>query len=383
MMLWRSRVASRSSSHTTFTLKFPSAPILLAPSAIVAPSSEFPLAPVVPVTLEVRAAAVASPARVIKLDTYSSSEADPLESSPPPVSIAPMVLPSLCSDDSKSDTEIPERHVSPTTSTSEIHTAPILPAPSAIDTPIGRLYRTYPGGPCKALTARKSVRFLPSHRLALRHSSSGHSLSGRTPPDTIDADSSTLQRFVHPPLARTPRCSEAYLHWRSAPISTIAFVPSRTDLLPPRKRFRDSISLEDNVEEDIDTNVLEDIEADATTVEVAVDRDVEAEIDIEVGVDMDAGIDIPDGMLMPDAVEHLEQRTLRLLRDSWRLVASRERAGLSDRTRSSERENIKVQALLSIKRDWVDSLHRHKTLSQEEFRQVRKDRDDTQRRLRR
>nr|GEV11011.1 hypothetical protein [Tanacetum cinerariifolium] len=193
--------------------------------------------------------------------------------------------------------------------------------------------------------------------------------------------------------------------------STRALVPSRTDLLLPRKRFRDSISLEDNVEKDIDTNVLEDIEVDATTVEVAVDRDVEAGIDIgivmkvdvgidvedevedevessdrgtiEVGVDMDAGIDIPDGMLMPDAVEHLEQRTLRLLRDSWRLVASRERAGLSDRTRSSERENIKVQALLSIKRDRVDSLRRHMTLSQEEFRQVRKDRDDTRRRLRR
>ncbi|GKA25383.1 hypothetical protein Tco_0711492 [Tanacetum coccineum] len=78
------------------------------------------------------------------------------ESSPPPVSVAPMVLPFLCSDDSESDTEIPERHVSPTphdvmltrqrsrvasqsssptTSTLEIPTAPILPAPSAIVAP--------------------------------------------------------------------------------------------------------------------------------------------------------------------------------------------------------------------------------------------------------
>ncbi|GJU24483.1 hypothetical protein Tco_1163104 [Tanacetum coccineum] len=39
---------------------------------------------------------------------------DPSESLPPPVSVAPMVLPFLCSDDSKSDTEMPERHVSPT-----------------------------------------------------------------------------------------------------------------------------------------------------------------------------------------------------------------------------------------------------------------------------
>ncbi|GJR47028.1 hypothetical protein Tco_1315131, partial [Tanacetum coccineum] len=209
---------------------------------------------------------------------------------------------------------------------------------TGMDIPIGRLYRTHPGGPCRALTVRKSVRPLPSHRLALR----------------------------------TPRCSEAYLRWRSAPLSTMyplttsessagdsssesfarpsrkrcrspaatvtssihatrALVPSRADLLPPRKRFRDSISPEDSVEEDIDTDVLEDIEADATAVEVAVDRDVEARIDagigmevdvgvdvedevessdrgtMEVGVDVVVGIDIPDAMLMPDAVERLEQ----------------------------------------------------------------------------
>ncbi|GJZ62699.1 putative reverse transcriptase domain-containing protein [Tanacetum coccineum] len=44
-------------------------------------------------------------------------------------------------------------------------------------------------------------------------------------------------------------------------------VPSHADLLPSRKRFRDSISPEDSVEEDIDTDVLADIEADATVVE--------------------------------------------------------------------------------------------------------------------
>ncbi|GKG32396.1 hypothetical protein Tco_0429906, partial [Tanacetum coccineum] len=60
---------------------------------------------------------------------------------------------------------------------------------------------------------------------------------------------------------------------------TRALVPSRADLLPPRKRFRDSISPKDSVEEDIDTDVLEDIKADVTAVEVAVDRDVEARID--------------------------------------------------------------------------------------------------------
>ncbi|GKB37514.1 hypothetical protein Tco_0882456 [Tanacetum coccineum] len=131
------------------------------------------------------------------------------------------------------------------------------------------------------------------------HSISGHSLSRHVSLDTTVADSSTPPRFVHPPLSRTPWCSEAYLHWRSAPLSTMyppttfessagdsssessagpsrkrcrspaatvtssihatrALVLSRADLLPPRKRFRDSISPEDNVEEDIDTDVLAD-----------------------------------------------------------------------------------------------------------------------------
>ncbi|GKE23658.1 reverse transcriptase domain-containing protein [Tanacetum coccineum] len=114
-----------------------------------------------------------------------------------------------------------------------------------------------------------------------------------------------------------------------------ALVPSRDDILLPRKRFRDSISPEDSVKEDIDANELADIEADAMAIEVAIDRDVEAGVDagigmevdvgvdvkykvedevessdrgtMEVGVDVVAGIDIPDGMLMPDAVERLEQ----------------------------------------------------------------------------
>nr|GEW44147.1 hypothetical protein [Tanacetum cinerariifolium] len=311
---------------------------------------------------EVGPAAVALPVGVLELDTHSSSEADPLESLPPPVSVAPMVLPFLCSDDSK---------------------------------------------PCRVLTARKSVRPLPSHHLALR----------------------------------TLRCSEAYLRWRSTPLSTMyppttsklsigdsssesstgpshkrcrshaaneishvhsarALVPSPNNLLPPRKRFRNSISSEDSVEKDIDTDVLEDIKASATTIEVAVDRDGEARIDgginmevdvginvedevedevesinrgtMEAGVDMDAGIDIPDGMLMSDIVECLEQ-----------LIAIGEKASLFYRTRSLEQENLKVQALLCIERDRVNSLHRHMALSQEEFRQIRRDRDDTRRRLRR
>ncbi|GKD40100.1 hypothetical protein Tco_1260307, partial [Tanacetum coccineum] len=205
------------------------------------------------VALEVGVTAVASHAGVRELDTHSSSEVDPSESSLPLVSVAPMVLPFLCSDDSESDTEIPERHVSPTphdamlarwrsrvasrssshtTSTPEIPTTPIPPTPSAFvapstdiispvdappkicrrrailiqtrqDIPIGRLYRTHPGGPYHSCSDHSS-----SGHSTLDHSSSGHptlshSLSGHTPPVTTIANSSAPSRFVYPQLVRT------------------------------------------------------------------------------------------------------------------------------------------------------------------------------------
>ncbi|GJX18066.1 putative reverse transcriptase domain-containing protein [Tanacetum coccineum] len=193
----------------------------------------------VSVAPEVGAAVVASPVGVLELDTYSSSEADPSESSPPPISVAPIVSPFLCSDDSESDTKIPERHVSPTTSTPEIPTTPILPAPSDVVTPSSE-FPLAPG------IDREEV-----NHSSTGHSILGHSLSGHTPPDTTIADSSTPSRFVHPSLPKTPRCSEAYLRWRSSPLSTM-YPPmtsessardssSESSAGPSRKRCRSSV----------------------------------------------------------------------------------------------------------------------------------------------
>nr|GEV42822.1 hypothetical protein [Tanacetum cinerariifolium] len=263
-------------------------------------------------------------------------------------------------DDSESDTEILERHVSPTNSTLEIPTTPILPAPSAIvapsfEFPLAHVFappgilRIIPYPDIHHQTPLMMIHLyhkdLFIHRLLGIHDVARLIFIGDLPPLSTMSSAATVTLPIH---------------------STRALVPSRVNLLPPRKRFRDSISPDDSIEEDIDTNVLEVIEADATTVKVAVDKDVEAGIDvgigievdvginvedevedevesrdkgtIEVGVDMDVGIDIPDGMLKLDNVEHLEQ---------------------------------------------VNSLRRHMTLSQEEFCQVCKDRDDTRRRLRR
>nr|GEX33768.1 hypothetical protein [Tanacetum cinerariifolium] len=283
-----------------------------------------------------RAAAVASPAGVLELDTHSSSEADPSESSPPPVSVAPMVSPFLCLDDSESDTEMPEKHVSPTphdvmltkwrsrvasrsssptTSTIEILTAAILPAPSTVDIPIGRLYRTHPDRPCRALTVRKSVRPLPSHRLALRYtshpldrftfgSSSGHSSSDHS---SSRHSISGLHGVARPIAVRGLPHYLPCIHRRHPSRQLGNLLSSH---LLDHHRFRDSISPEDSVEEDIDADELADIKVD---VGIDVKDDVEDEVEssdrgtIEVRVDVIDGIDIPNGMLMPDAIERLEQ----------------------------------------------------------------------------
>ncbi|GKA56009.1 hypothetical protein Tco_0755081 [Tanacetum coccineum] len=345
----------------------------------------------VPVASKVGAATVASPAGLLKLDTHSSSKPDPSESSLPPIPVAPIVSPFLCSDDSELETEMPERHVSstphdamvarwrsrvasrpsspsrsssPTTSTSEIPTAPIPPAPSAtvapptIDIPIGRLYCTHPSGPCRALIARKSVRPLPSHRLALRYtshhldhftsgSSSNHSSYDQPSEDHSLADHTSghptsdqsLSRYSSPSLHLGMRlrlwlqshvlntCFSSTLE--SSPSDSSATTLDRHSHLPPQSARPSRKS----VEEDIDSDVLADIKADAVVdetiameVEAGIDVGIGMEVDvgvdkededeeaessdrgtIEVGVDVVAGIGILGGMLMPDAVELLEQ----------------------------------------------------------------------------
>ncbi|GJZ75728.1 putative reverse transcriptase domain-containing protein [Tanacetum coccineum] len=364
----------------------------------------------IPVAPEVGEAAVAFPAGVLKLDTHSSLEADLSESSPPPVSVEPMVSPFLCLDDSESDTEIPERRISPTpheamltrwrsrvalrsssptTSTPKIPTTPILPAPSAIVAPSS-----------KALTMRKSVRPLPSHRLALRytshrldhftygsssshsssdhsssgHSITGHSLSGHTPPDTTNVDSSTPTRFIHLPLARTlwsgdsssessarpsrKRCRSSTTIMTSSIHATRALVPSRADLLLPHKTFRDSISPEDSVAKDRDvvTGVYAGIGM-KVDVEVDVEDKVEDEVEssnrgtMEVGVDVVAEINIPDVMLMLDAVERLEiedietgQRELELRS----LIAGGERASLLEQNMATTHSSMTPKAIKEL-----------------------------------
>ncbi|GJT33350.1 putative reverse transcriptase domain-containing protein, partial [Tanacetum coccineum] len=144
--------------------------------------------------------------------------------------------------------------------------------------PFGRPYRTHLNGPRKLLTTRKRVGPLPARRLAWRHasprSSDHHPSSSSSPSDSspvhslgLDASdqahsgSSTRDvppRLCYPPR-RAPRRSEAFHHWCATPLSTFYEIISSycADLLPPRKRFRDSYSSKASIEEDTEIDPIE------------------------------------------------------------------------------------------------------------------------------
>ncbi|GJW64510.1 putative reverse transcriptase domain-containing protein [Tanacetum coccineum] len=211
----------------------------------------------------------------------------------------------------------------------------------------------------------------------------------------------------------------------STPVSR-SIAPALADL-PPHQRFRDSYLSEVSREEHMEigtTDVVtvanlcisegvgahtkdgigmdievttsdiredeEEFEAEATaegTMEIAVDSLVTSGISDptrEDAPDLEGTLyDISHYMseVLLDRVTEFETAQRRL--EASQLVASGERASLDYRVRSLGRENLRVRALLCIERDHVDNLRRHMALTQEEFHQIRRDSDDTRRRLRR
>ncbi|GKD39191.1 hypothetical protein Tco_1259398, partial [Tanacetum coccineum] len=321
----------------------------------------------------------------------------------------------------------------------------------------GRPCRTHLNGPRNLLTARKRVGPLLARRLAWRrvsprssdhHPSSSSSSSESSPvhssglnaPDQNYSGSST--RDVSPRLESSyGDSSERPLHSslhsggpsRKRCRSPVDFVPSstpvmgslaptRVDLLPPRKRFKDSYSSEASIEEDIKVDLIEtevDMElgigdGDDVRDHVEIDpRDVrddteEYEADtsardtVEVGIDPmsapiveeetiepagedsssssgtrggivrsfeDMPIDLDDGVrdfyhhmfeVRSDRIVGIETVQRRLEADQ--LIARGERAGMIERIESLRLENLKVRAMLDIERDRVNSLRLHMSL---------------------
>ncbi|GKD78510.1 hypothetical protein Tco_1341131 [Tanacetum coccineum] len=125
--------------------------------------------------------------------------------------------------------------------------------------------------------------------------------------------------------------------------------------------------------------------------------DVEVVADLGIGDGVEAhtkdgigmGVEIAASDIMEDEEEFEAEAsaggTTEIARqlEAGQLMASGEKAGLTDRTKRLGLENLKVRALLCIERARVDSLRHYMALSHEEFRQICRDRDDARRRLRR
>ncbi|GJT46647.1 putative reverse transcriptase domain-containing protein [Tanacetum coccineum] len=192
-----------------------------------------------------------------------------------------------------------------------------------------------------------------------------------------------------------------------------SLTPAHADLLPHCKRFRDSYSSKASIEEDTPIEAEVDMElgigdGDDVKDHVEIDpRDVRDDTEkyeantsardtAEVGVDPmsasiveeeivePAGEDSSDSSSTRDGIVRIvgiETAQSRLEADQ--LIASGDRARMAERIYSLRVENLKVRAILDINRDHVNNLRLHMSLSQEEFHQIRRDRDDTRGRLRR
>ncbi|GKC40931.1 hypothetical protein Tco_1053315, partial [Tanacetum coccineum] len=299
--------------------------------------------------------------------------------------------------------------------------------------PFGRPYRTHPNRPHKLLTIRKRVGPFPTRRLAWRRvshylpdrhsspdftsdsSSSGSSLDSLSdtslgpPSDSLSAPLST----PYPPT--TSESSLDSFSERSLDSALLSAGPSRkrcrspTTLVPSSTPIGaadaeavvdlgigDGVHTRDGIGMGVEISASdiredgEEFEAEASaggTMEMVVDPLVTG------GISESTRGDVPDleGTLY-DIVHYMlevpldritEFETAQRQLEAGKLMASGERAGLTDRIRRLGLENLKVRALLCIERDRVDSLRRHMALSQEEFCRIRRDHDDARRRLRR
>ncbi|GJS87749.1 reverse transcriptase domain-containing protein [Tanacetum coccineum] len=332
--------------------------------------AEVPIAPADPlVAPEVGPVYVISPIRVLDLVDYSSSyDSDPSEDSLPVALELPLVSPFLCFKDSEEDSkpepadQRPERHHY---LSFPLHL--LLPHPGFVDgqgflsdpvrlfpslnliapTPMGRRRVSH-----RSLDRHSSPDFTSDSSSSSSSSDSSSDISSGLSSDSL-SDSSSVHssgcdasgqshsgpstrvsspRLVNLPV-RTPRCSEAFMRWRSAPLSTLyppmisessldssskrsldssspsagpsckrcrsptTLVPSSTLVsrsitpalsdLPPRKRFRDSYSSKVSREEHIEIGTV-DVEVVA---DLGISDGVGAPVEDGLGMRVEVAVD--------------------------------------------------------------------------------------------
>ncbi|GKA77734.1 hypothetical protein Tco_0784271 [Tanacetum coccineum] len=419
-------------------IPFGDIPTVIPSTSVVAPETST-IAPVISsVALVVKTTLVASPTGLCGLIPYSDSDFDSPDemSSSEHISPLPAISPFLCTDSS----EAPDSSDGPPSQDPYVATiarwrSRVTTRPSSSsEFPIAPI--TAPPGIRRRLTLRHASPCSRDHHSSSSSSSldssAVHSL-GLDAPDQAHSGSST--RDVSPRLCYPSR--------RAPRSITGSLAPTRTDLSPPCKIFRDSYSSEASIEEDVEvslTGTEVDMElgignGDEVGDHVGIDHrdarddtkeykaDASVEDMAEVGIDPmtaplveeeivePAGEDSPDsagtrdgivrsvedmpvnlGKAMHNFYHHMSEvcvdrivgnETAQRRLEADQLIASRDRARMAKMIYSLRLENLKVRAMLDIERDRVSSLRLHMSLLQEEFRQIRRDRDDARGRLRR
>ncbi|GKE96654.1 hypothetical protein Tco_1581509, partial [Tanacetum coccineum] len=181
-----------------------------------------------------------------------------------------------------------------------------------------------------------------------------------------------------------------------------SIAPTHADLLPPRKRFRDSYSPKDSREEHMEIGTA-DAEAVADLgigdrahtedgigmgVEIAASDIKEDEEEFEAEPGAGGTMEIAVDLLVTDGIYESTRGDVLDLEDTlydifhYMLEVPLDRITEFE-TAQRQTGEPKGRALLCIERDRVDNLCYHMALSQEEFCQIRRDRNNARRRLRR
>ncbi|GJS91910.1 putative reverse transcriptase domain-containing protein, partial [Tanacetum coccineum] len=366
-------------------------------------------------------------------DSESDPSEDPSSDHIPPL---PATSPFLSSDDDPTDSDTPDTPSSPThdtpfteiTASTQrspiIHRRRVMLLASGQPIPYGRPYRYHLNRPVHMITARKMVRPLPTHRLAMRHStdhSSSDSSSKASSDFHLDASSDSSLR--HPlsdhssPDLPSTSTGPSRKRRRSLMTSVPALSPvSRAlslvhaDLIPSPKRVRDS-GYSTDVEVDpretglrddaiVRVNALRDRGIDARVVVEAIDRD-ETETGVrgpvEVRVERVTHPAMPEDIPEPaqegaveatyetlgDLVQRFHDHTQAIpvhriqaiegvQREQGHMIVGVESAviALTERIAELERDNRRLRGTASVESQRVDRLQHGMSRMQRELRQI-------------
>nr|GEX99235.1 putative reverse transcriptase domain-containing protein [Tanacetum cinerariifolium] len=213
------------------------------------------------------------------------------------------------------------------------------------------------------------------------------------PPTTSESSSGdSSERPMHSSShSAGPSCKRCRSSADFIPSSTLvmgSLAPTHVDLLPPRKRFRDSYSSKTSMDEDteIDTTETED----GRELDIVDGDDVRDHIEVDPRDDRRSlrpvlEIRLCWGLIQSQLVEHIPVDMDGAIRDFYHHM-SKVRVdrivGIETTQRQLEADQM-IASEARAERDRVDNLRLHMSRSQEEFRQIHDDCDDLMRKLRR